>query len=215
MNSYRRLYSQIGWALMLILSVWSNGVWDKHRADAAQNPQVTAVEGPQLSVQLGHSVMTMAVAYSSDMKLVLTGGDSGAVLWDVTSQREIRRFYSGDSGIVTSVAFSPDNKHVLTAAFDKIVRLWNVETGQEVRRFIGHAGIVRSAVFIPGQDLIATIGSEKDRTLRLWQIATGKEARRLNGEKTKIANFAVSLDGRSILTGNFDATARLFDATNL
>src|ERR1022692_4677181 len=90
----------------------------------------TAARGAsaELKLQLGHSSMVNSVALSPDSRWVLTGGDSTARLWDVSSGREIRRF-EGHSGYVSSVAFSPDGRSVLTGSGDHTARLWDVSSG--------------------------------------------------------------------------------------
>jgi len=153
----------------------------------------------------------MAVACSSDMKLLLTGGDTGAVLWDVVSGREIRRF-TGDGGMIAAVAFSPDNKFALTGGYDHSVRLWNVETAEEVRRFSGHKNVIVNVGFLPDPNLIFSVATEE--SARIWQISTGREVKRFSPQKDKLTSFAVSRDGRLGLAGTSKGIVELLELRN-
>jgi WD40 repeat protein/uncharacterized caspase-like protein len=166
---------------------------------------------PTLSVQLGHAILIYGAAYSADMRLVLTGGDGGAVLWEAASGREIRRLAT-DGGMVVSVALSPDGKTALTGSLDTSVRLWDLETGRELKRFVGHTKAVAKVAFMPDGKSIVSGATAEDSTVRVWDIATGKELRRFGKKNSRLTSLAVSPDGGSILTGNSDTSVRLWDA---
>jgi WD40 repeat protein len=197
--------------IMLSVVLWCNCFFAAHSAHAIQHRLGENPDKPNLSVQLGHTLMVMAVACSSDMKLLLTGGDSGAVLWDVDSGREIRRF-TGQGGMVMAVAFSRDNKFALTGGYDHSVRLWNVETGAELKRFSGHKNIVVSVGFLADPNQIFSAATEEGA--RIWQVSTGKEVKRFSAKNGKLASFAVSRDGRMGLIGTTTASVELIDLAN-
>ena len=163
----------------------------------------------ELKVQLGPSGRVKAVAFSRDGHWALTGGlDKSAMLWDVATGREIRRF-QGHSDRVTSVAFSPDSHSMLTASWDNTVRLWDLETAREIRRFEVPSSAFESVAFSPDGRSVLT-GSE-DQTARLWDLATGHEIRRFEGHSDTVWSVAFSPDGKSVVTASDDQTARLWD----
>jgi len=45
----------------------------------------------------------------------------------------------------------------------------------------------------------------------LWNTATGEEIRQLIGHTDNVTSVAFSLDGRWVITGSWDGTARLWD----
>src|SRR5216684_2431861 len=175
MKSDRHICSQVLRILILSLVQLGNSS-SGQSAGTTQGPPDDANKTPTLSVQLGHSYAVMSVAFSSDMKLVLTGGGSGAVLWDVASKREIRR-YGADGGMVVSAGFSLDGKLVLTGGFDRVVHLWNVQTGEEIKRFVGHTRTIIGVGFLPDPNLIVSGASDDDGTVRVWDITRGREVR--------------------------------------
>jgi hypothetical protein len=90
------------------------------------------------------------VAWSSDGKFVLTGGLEGcAILWDVQTGRELRRFRGPLPHSISSVAFTADSRLGLIGSEDGTARLWDLATGKEIRRFEGHGNNVNSVPVRP------------------------------------------------------------------
>jgi WD40 repeat protein len=163
-------------------------------------------QGPRFITQLGHSRIgnLYDAAFSSDGRLLLTGGDDNtAILWDLASEREIRRF--NQSNAVLSLAFSPDGRLVLTGDSNG-AHLWEAATGKELRRFASQVA-VDALAFSPDGRFVFTSGLPQSH---LWEAATGKQIRQFNtGEG--VASVSFSQDGSFILTGCFGNTATLWD----
>jgi WD40 repeat protein/serine/threonine protein kinase/tetratricopeptide (TPR) repeat protein len=161
-------------------------------------------------------VEILAVAFSPDGKLMLTGGrNKNAWLWDATSGKPIGQPLVNE-GYVTAVAFSPDGKLALTGNWGHTVRLWEVSTGKAVGQPFRHPTGVQAAAFSPDGKTILT--SCLDNKARLWETATGK----MIGEPMANDNLvltdsalhqvAFSPDGKTILTGCPGRVVRLWDA---
>lgn len=179
---------------------------------AAQRP--TSVTAPVLVPQLGHAGALRGVAFSPDGRHVLTGAeDDDAVLWEVASGAEVRRF-EGHRDDVSSVAFSPDGRRALTGSADSTAALWDVATGAELVRF-RFSTTITSVAFSPDGRRVLT-GSERqsmeeevEQGAVLWDAESGAELRRFGD--VGVTSVAFSPNGRRILTGSYDA-AVLWDA---
>jgi hypothetical protein len=114
-----------------------------------------------------------AVAFSSDGKHVLVGGDDGVTrLWEAATGKEVRKF-ERHAGGVSSLALSPDDKYLVTGSNANTARLWEVETGKVLQLFEGHSDWVHSVAISPDARYVLTGG--RDSTSRLWDAATGRE----------------------------------------
>ncbi|MEX0287257.1 MAG: c-type cytochrome [Paracoccaceae bacterium] len=105
----------------------------------------------------------------------------------------------GHGGPIMGIAVSPDGQ-VATASFDNSVGLW---TNRTPTWLDGHEAAVTALTFGPDGTLYS--GGD-DFALRVW----GKNAREMGRHKGKIATIAVSPDGRTVATGSWDGSIRLW-----
>jgi WD40 repeat protein len=131
----------------------------------------------------GHSAEVTAVAWSPDGRRVLTESHDGtARLWEAETGRQSRVFWR-DSGPVLSVACRPDGRRVLTGSDDGTVGLWDAETSKVVDWLLR---LVRVSL------LVKEIHTFQAHPLTVWSVA-------------------FSPDGKRVVTGSRDGTARLWD----
>jgi len=149
-----------------------------------------------LVVPLGHPNFISASAFSRDGRFLLTASETSAVLWDVATGAELRRF-EGHSNRVQSVAFSDDNRFIMSGSEDKTVRLWNRATGAQLYVF-PHDAEVTFVSFHPTARIVAA-GSKKG-TAFLWNLETGMEVRRWSGHTAPIIAGTFSPDGGLLMT---------------
>ncbi len=174
------------------------------------------LNGNVLHVFEGHKGSINAVAFSPDGKKILTGSwDKTVRLWSLTGA--LLYEFVGHDGYVNSVGFSPDGKSIVTGSWDKTVRLWDLR-GNVLRVFKGNKRYVSSTTFAPDGKSLLTVSSglsldlpgSEDNTACLWDLK-GNLLQLFKGHEGNINSVAFSPDGKNVLTGSWDGTARLWE----
>ncbi len=112
-------------------------------------------------------------AFSSDGKLVATGGKSGRiVLWNTSTLEPIREHFHHPDAIL-SLAISPDGRTLAAGDEDRTVTLWDVPTGRVLASFRFHAGPVRLVRFSPDGNTLASASPRPDGASELFLWPAG------------------------------------------
>jgi WD40 repeat protein/serine/threonine protein kinase/tetratricopeptide (TPR) repeat protein len=170
-----------------------------------------AKTGRALGPPLRHLNWVSAMAFTPDSSVLVTGGYDWAVyFWDArTGQRLGSALPQG--GIVVSLAVSPDGKTLAVATSEEShiaasLIFWDLRTRRKINQ--PGAGPGTLLQFSPDSKLLATANG---LNLRLWDAATGKEARAAMVEASEINALAFSTDGKLIVTGSTEGTARIWN----
>lgn len=83
----------------------------------------------------GHTDGVLSVAGSSDGKLILSGGERLAILWDAERGTDLGNL-DRETTLFDDVAFYPGNKHAATTGLDGVVRFWEVKSRRELCRLM-------------------------------------------------------------------------------
>jgi WD40 repeat protein len=189
------------------------------------------------SLALKHPDWVSWIDISTDGTLALTTcDDRQARLWRLADATLIDSLTSpGDP--FSAVGFSPDGRRaVLVASVDKKVGIWNMnEPGQAnvapqvlgrmqapreaparggepslepLLDFNQTGGLVWSAMFAPDGRHVLTVGGND---AQLWDLDTRRSVVRLSPHGA-VASADVSPDGRLVVTGSWDHSAKIWDA---
>lgn len=161
-------------------------------------------------LHLRHSDPVKYVAYSLDMKLIVTTVRLGktAYVWNAVTGELVVEL-QGHTDWVNHASFSPDGKLIVTASSDNTARVWNSETGQLLTILNGHTDSISYATFSPDGKKIAS--ASLDDTARLWKVETGHVVSILKGHTRPVDLVSFSLDGKIIVTASWDKTARVWN----
>jgi dipeptidyl aminopeptidase/acylaminoacyl peptidase len=173
------------------------------------------VETRKVRARLPGHVLRLEATFSPDGNVLATNGRGGEniCLWDAVGGKKRLTFkpkgfdYESDWKIV----FSPDGES-LAAQGDRsgVVILLDPRTGK-VKRIVQERSKQRNYNFgiafsFDGKMLAAC----SDDSIRLWEVASGKERARLRGDK-RVVRFALSPDGRTLVSGGLEDTLRVWD----
>ena len=163
----------------------------------------------------GFAHMVVALAFSQDSKLLITGGgapaeDGEIKIYEVGSWKLINEIKAGHSDTVYGVTFSPDNKMIATCSADKFIKVWEVPGGKFVKSFEGHTHHVLDIGWSADGKLLASAGA--DNTVKIWDFDKGEQLRTINNAHSKQVTRLVFI-GK---TGNFatcsgDANVKFFN----
>ena len=158
---------------------------------------------------VGHTNKANAVAWSSDGKLIASGGSDAAVrLWDAATGKQLASMKC-DGRQVWSVAMSPDNRLVVAGCDNGSVRIGNVQSHEPVASIKASEHEVWSVSFSPDSRHVAS--GTKDGKVQVWDAATGKEKFSASNS-SQVSGIRFTPDGSMLATSSVNQPVKLWDA---
>ncbi len=158
---------------------------------------------------LEHGGWVLAIAFSSDGKLLATGDENGQVnVWDIQTRKIVAQL-QGDSEYIAAVKFSADNRILAGAGYERKIKLWEVQNWERLGTLDN--GSTASAIsFSPDSNILASTGYE---SVNLWEVNIGEKIAALTGPRGWMNAIAFSPDGRTLVSGGDDETLQIWNIT--
>jgi endogenous inhibitor of DNA gyrase (YacG/DUF329 family) len=110
---------------------------------------------------------------------------------------------------VEAVAISRDGRIGLSVGWNPFVRVWNLETGQELPPLKADGNFLTCVIFLGDESRVAAAGS--GGAVWIWDLASGRVLHCLRKHSFTIHTLSAAADGRLLISGSGDGTARLWD----
>jgi WD40 repeat protein len=155
---------------------------------------------------------TTALAFSSDARLLATGGGvpsrQGEVrIWNTSDGSAVLTLQNPHSDTVNALAFSPDDTLLATAGSDRWTRIFRTDDGSRTHAFEGHSAAVLSVAW--RCDGLALATGSADKTLRLWDIAESKQIKALSSFTKEVSALSWLGSSDAIASASGDESVRI------
>jgi WD40 repeat protein len=177
--------------------------------DAETGAEIRRLEGQPYAV--------FDVEFSPDGRTAASAGNGAiAILWDVDTGEEIRRFLHEDYWVDSQwahesywdVAFTADGRQIYTAHSSGPIVVWDVDSGEAVGQLVGHAGGAIGMQFSNDGRVLVSGGT--DSQVIVWNVESGEILGRWSDHSGGVGEVAFSPDENLLLGGGGDGTSSLW-----
>lgn len=159
------------------------------------------------------AITANTVVFAPDSSLIAAAGDDRVRIWNTRNFREQADLPNIWSNNLHGLAFSPDGA-TLAVADSRRVRRWATSNWKEEKPLVELSESISSMAWSPsGKTLALGEGTEsKEAALRLIDVSTRCEVVTCVGHTGTILCVCFTKDGRYLVTGSLDGSAKVWDA---
>lgn len=174
------------------------------------NAETRQAEGAPLK----HDAIPQSFAISpAGDKLAIALGDSTGRFFSLPDREPVGESFPHRSDI-NGLSFSANGLVLLSCSNDKTAALWDTAAGGRLAEPMRHEQPVIAATFTPTEDAVLTVSGGQGKPARLyrWSVNRPPPSSAYLVHEARVLSFAISPDGRRIVTGSADGKATVWDA---
>lgn len=166
---------------------------------------------PRVIAQLGTANRFYCMTISPDGRKLVTADMSGLItLWDIASDRELRR-YIGNNGPVSSVRISADGRLLLVGTPFVGGWIWELETGKLVKKI--NIDLIPAETFelSSNNKWVVALTGQPEKCIVVYDLVSSTEAWRSNPKLAISKLIGMSTEGKRVLAGCSDQSIHAWD----
>ena len=175
--------------------------------------------GEETALFTGHSGQVNAIAFSTDGKILASGGFANPIiqLWELdTGNKRSTLTLAEKNDSIAALAFAKDNTTLISLDQSREIAHWDINTGKKLENTI-KVDAFKAAAFSQDGDAFAT--GDKDGILRLWDATTNHRWATFSepfneAERLDIRALAFSPNKKIFASAGEDKTVRLWNTEN-
>jgi WD40 repeat protein len=180
------------------------------REDEASDVYFARWAGEETVTVLPHTESVWAVDFAPDGKRLVTAAGKGALCWDPVTAQQVGPLLS-HSAEVSLVQVSPDGRTLLTQA-GRTLSLWDMAAGRLLDTPLTHE---KTGLLSLSADRSSILMGNLN-VFQVWDTTTGRPRgpRLVHPAEVRARTWALSPDGKRVVAGDDDGTARMLDAVS-
>jgi WD40 repeat protein len=158
-----------------------------------------------------HRTTVLALAFSPDSQILLTGGGDGVIRAWSTEDGSLIREHAGHAGEINALSFSTDGAVFVSASSDGSARVWSTKSGETLQSVSVPGAWMISVAISPDGSRLATSDFSITNSVALWEISSGAQERTLGLHVGQVWDLKFLPDGRLATAGD-DRKVRVWNA---